>query len=136
MTNYFDKQKSQTIKQIRNLYDNRDATFRGFRHNYGAGPTGKTHNSTDAANPNATDAATPSDILLIKKDKKSNGKKLRNWENSFSGDGDRFSEDASDNKSNANGLDKFEKYLKKKAATAELKAAAQELKKAKSLVKN
>ena len=41
MKNYFDKQKKSTLEQIEKLYKDKDVTFRGFRHNAGAGPQGK-----------------------------------------------------------------------------------------------
>ena len=41
MKNYFDKQKKSTLDQIDRLYKEKDVTFRGFRHNAGAGPLGK-----------------------------------------------------------------------------------------------
>ena len=39
MKNYFDSQKESTLTQIENLYDNKDASFRGFRHS--ASPSGQ-----------------------------------------------------------------------------------------------
>ena len=35
MKNYFDKQKGETLAQIAHLYDEKDVTFRGFRHSPG-----------------------------------------------------------------------------------------------------
>ena len=47
MNNYFDKQKQSTVQQIDYLYKNKDASFRGFRHNAGQGLTGEKFNKKE-----------------------------------------------------------------------------------------
>ena len=37
MENYFNKQRDGTLAQIKNLYEEKDVTFRGFRQGDGAG---------------------------------------------------------------------------------------------------
>ena len=37
MENYFNKQRDGTLRQIKNLYEEKDVTFRGFRQGDGAG---------------------------------------------------------------------------------------------------
>ena len=75
MKNYFDKQKKSTLTQIEKLYKDKDASFRGFRHNAGAGPSG------EKANSKRDIAIQGSEVM--------DG--LVNWEGSQTSDGDRFS---------------------------------------------
>jgi radical SAM superfamily enzyme YgiQ (UPF0313 family) len=113
MENYYNKQKESTISQIDYLYDELDVTFRGFRHNTGAGQVGEA-----------------SKAFLDKSNKNGNGKKnselenrgnqsmegVTNWENSSS-DGERFSQQ----QTNVNGrksLKSFDEYVLKKEKRA------------------
>ena len=105
MKNYFNKQRDGTLKQISKLYDEKDASFRGFRHNGGGGK------NDDAS------------IYLkgIKQKQKQNviqGNEIMdgmvNWE-ATSSDGDRFSKAAdSQNAEKRKGLACFEEYLRRK----------------------
>ncbi len=105
MKNYFDKQRDGTLKQIAKLYDEKDASFRGFRHMVG----GKDNVST-------------TDFLKDKKNKEKQniiqGSEIMdgmvNWE-ATSSDGDRFNEaNGEKNKVERKGLACFEEYLRRK----------------------
>ncbi len=102
MKNYYNKQRDRTLKQISQLYEDKDVNFRGFRH--GDGALGK-------AGLSASD---------IKKQKQNihQGNEIMdgmvNWE-ATSSDGDRFNSKTSNvNNSELKGLACFDEYLKKK----------------------
>ena len=107
MKNYFDRQRDGTLKQIAKLYDDRDASFRGFRHNGGGGKND----------------SVPTEILASKNKKAQNviqGNEIMdglvNWE-ATSSDGDRFADSSwADNGCNPRGLKCFDEYLIKKEA--------------------
>ncbi len=129
MKNYFDKQKSSTLSQIDYLYKEKDVTFRGFRHNTGAGQVGEA-----------------SKAFLDKSNKNGNGKQkqpminrgnqsmegVTNWENSSS-DGDRFSQQAAVNGNGRKDLKSFDEYMVKKQKRAKEKL---EKAKKKQIIKN
>ena len=99
MKNYFDKQKKSTLDQIDRLYKEKDITFRGFRHNAGAGPLGEKNKKN----------------IQLQGSEVMDG--LVNWESSQTADGERFSK----NKSSAGGkksLKSFDLYVKRKEKRA------------------
>ena len=105
MKNYFNKQRDGTLKQIANLYDEKDASFRGFRHNGGGGK-----------NDDAT--AFLKDIKQKQKQNVIQGNEIMdgmvNWE-ATSSDGDRFSKITDNqNREKRKGLACFEEYLRRK----------------------
>ena len=98
MKNYFDSQKESTLCQIENLYDSKDASFRGFRHS--ASPAGQVGS------------------VNVKKKIASQGNEVMdgmvNWESSSTADGERFS-----NQDGSSGMGNkttkcFDLYLEKK----------------------
>lgn len=91
MENYYEKQKEGTLKQIDHLYDNLDASFRGFRQNAGT-----------------TDGENPANMEFNK----------TNWENTKTGDADamRLSLSKGDDRDKPKSLKSFEKYLERKQA--------------------
>ena len=96
MNNYYDNQKKMTLGMIDHLYDNRDNSFRGFRH---AG--GKS-----------------SGALAVKDSfrKQADMKKPVNWENSMSkdSDGKRFTDQNNESTTLSKSLDSYQIYLKNK----------------------
>ena len=97
MKNYYNKQRDNLEERINYLYKTKDITFRGFRFNVD-------HSSLQNFKP---------------KNKKDNYsiEGTKNWENSMTGDGERFSQQLS--KVNGNKSKKsYEIYLKRKAKTA------------------
>ena len=96
MTNYYEKQKEGTLKQIDHLYDNLDATFRGFRQNAGT-----------------TDGENPANIAFNK----------TNWENTKTGDADaqRFAISDDDARNQPKSIKSFELYLERKQARIDKK---------------
>jgi radical SAM superfamily enzyme YgiQ (UPF0313 family) len=102
MKNYFDKQKKSTLEQIDRLYTEKDVSFRGFRHNAGAGPLGEKNKKN----------------IAIQGSEVMDG--LVNWEGSQTSDAERFTK----NKGLSNGkksLESFELYLKRKEKRAKEK---------------
>ena len=100
MANYFDKQKISTLSQINHLYTSKDTTFRGFRHNAGSGQTGFKFNKKGQK------------VVSIDKNKP---KKLTNWENSFSDDGERFTQKTHE-ESGEKSMEMFHSYMRAKEA--------------------
>ena len=96
MNNYYDNQKKMTSGMIDHLYDNRDNSFRGFRH----------------AGGKSSGALSASDSFRKPKD----NKKLVNWENSMSkdSDGKRFSDQSNGSSTSSKNLDSYQIYLKNK----------------------
>ena len=106
MKNYYERQKNSTLTQIRNLYKEKDVTFRGFRHS--AGPAGQV-------------GATRAKQIAMQGNEVVDG--MVNWESSQTGDGDRFSQQGG-TKSQNKTLTMFDNYLKSKQNRAESKKAS------------
>ena len=108
MENYFNKQRDGTLAQIKNLYDTRDHTFRGFRQQDGAGggkgqfiPKKFMQNEINKKKQDIFQGNEVMDGMV-------------NWENSSS-DGDRFSITEHRKRSKERrGLKCFEEYLQRK----------------------
>ena len=129
MENYFDKQKESTIAQIDYLYDELDVTFRGFRHNTGAGQVGEASKAfTDKSNKNGNGANKQPSINRGNQSMEG----VTNWENSSS-DGDRFSQQESVNGNGRKNLKSFDEYMVKKQKRAKEKL---EKAKKKQVIKN
>ena len=123
----YDKQRDNTLQQIKYLYDTKDVTFRGFRHN----GRGQTALESGKVNENI-----PSESFQKKSKRisgnvdKSNGDKknksigeTRNWEISNT-DGERFSQQ-NQNIDNENKNEKsFDNYLKRKTERFAAKKAS------------
>ena len=101
MKNYYNKQRDSTEAQIKYLYETKDVTFRGFRHD---GPQGQGAVLSDS----------------FKKSKLKNSKnnysieKTKNWENNPTGDGDRFSFQNNDSINLGKSIDRYSLYIKNK----------------------
>ena len=106
MKNYYERQKNSTLTQIRNLYKEKDVTFRGFRHS--AGPAGQVGD-------------TRAKQIAMQGNEVVDG--MVNWESSQTGDGDRFSQQAG-TKSQNKTLTMFDNYLKSKQNRARSKKAS------------
>ena len=106
MKNYYERQKNSTLTQIRNLYKEKDVTFRGFRHS--AGPAGQV-------------GATRAKQIAMQGNEVVDG--MVNWESSQTGDGDRFSQQGG-TKSQNKTLTMFDNYLKSKQNRAESKKSS------------
>ena len=105
MKNYFDKQRDGTLTQIKKLYDEKDVSFRGFRHNGGGG-------KNDSAPTQITAFKNKKKQEIIQGNEVMDG--LVNWE-ATSSDGDRFNQNNNGSKfSVRKGLKCFEEYLVKK----------------------
>ena len=105
MKNYFNKQRDGTLKQISKLYDEKDASFRGFRHNGGGG-------KNDDASIYLKDIKQKQKQNVIQGNEIMDG--MVNWE-ATSSDGDRFSKASdSQNAEKRKGLACFEEYLRRK----------------------
>jgi anaerobic magnesium-protoporphyrin IX monomethyl ester cyclase len=114
MKNYFDRQKTSTLKQIDHLYKEKDATFRGFRHTHGKeGQVGGQFKFNKSKQ------------IAIQGNEHMDG--LVNWEASVSGDADRFSMNGNTENVTKN-LKNFDNYLKKKEVRAAAKKAAKQKK--------
>jgi len=102
MKNYYDKQKISTVKQIDHLYDNRDTSFRGFRHGSG-NAAGETSVKDSFRN-------------VESGQKVVNKAKLVNYENTFNRDADasRFSNKADNTGKSRKSLRSFDEYLESK----------------------
>jgi len=98
MKNYFDSQRESTLCQIENLYDAKDASFRGFRHS--ASPAGQVGS------------------VNVKKKIASQGNEVMdgmvNWESSSTSDGDRFSNQVNSSDIGHKNTKCFDLYLEKK----------------------
>ena len=116
MENYFNKQRDGTLAQIKNLYEEKDVTFRGFRQGDGAGGgkgqyIPKQFMKKDEIKKRKQDIFQGNEVM--------DG--MVNWENSSS-DGDRFSVTEFRKKSDRRrGLKCFEEYLVKKEKRQEEK---------------
>ena len=112
MKNYYERQKTSTLAQIDHLYKEKDATFRGFRHNSGKGQVG--------------------DTLIKSKNIRVQGNEIMdglvNWEGSQTQDGERFSLKSNNHNQNADkGTICFDNYLIKKKNRALEKAKSRSL---------
>ena len=105
MKNYFDRQRNSTLTQINNLYKNKDASFRGFRHHSGAGS-----GHTGEALKMKAKAVEGTEIM--------DG--LTNWEASQTEDAERFSQ-RNDTNNGSKTLKSFDAYLKRKEYRKSLK---------------
>jgi radical SAM superfamily enzyme YgiQ (UPF0313 family) len=114
MKNYYDRQRNSTLTQIDHLYKEKDASFRGFRHNAGKGQVGEV--KTDLINNKSKNINAQGNEIM-------DG--LVNWENSQTFDADRFSQEANDTNGNEN-LKSFDIYLKRKTSRAIAKKATKE----------
>ncbi|MDP7194730.1 MAG: radical SAM protein [SAR202 cluster bacterium] len=108
MKNYFEKQKTAILSQIDYLYNEQDASFRGFRHSAGDGQVG-------------TRLSTKSKAIALEGKEIMTG--LVNWESSQTGDAERFSQQLTTDKGNKK-LKQFDEYLKKKAIRTAVKKTA------------
>ena len=85
MKNYYNKQRENTTKQIKYLYETKDVTFRGFRFSGGAVKENVPSKAFEKNTKNGNGS---------KKNNSIEGQK--NWEGSITGDGDRFSQQPQD----------------------------------------
>ncbi len=109
MKNYFDSQKESTLTQIENLYDNKDASFRGFRHS--ASPSGQVGSVEMKKNYMKKIASQGNEVM--------DG--MVNWEGSQTSDGDRFSQNTDQSNNRKKSLKCFDEYLKKKQKRKDLR---------------
>ena len=109
MKNYYDKQRTSTLAQIDHLYKNKDASFRGFRHNAGRGQVGEQYNTKNKA-------------ITIEGSEVMDG--LVNWESMQVEDSDRFSQGTNYNGETGKTTKSFDVYLERKKTTAIEKKAA------------
>jgi len=119
MKNYYNKQRNNTEAQINYLYETKDVTFRGFRFKGGL------------INENVASASFEKSKLKEDKEDNINGKtnqkikETKNWENFYTGDGDRFSQHPEMANRNKN-QKSFENYIKRKEARAAARRAAKQ----------
>tara|TARA_B100001769_G_C22108818_1_gene599397 strand:- start:123 stop:1769 length:1647 start_codon:yes stop_codon:yes gene_type:complete len=112
MKNYYERQKTSTLTQIDHLYKEKDATFRGFRHNSGKGQVG--------------DASIKSKNIRVQGNEIMDG--LVNWEGSQTQDGERFNLNSNHQNQNADkGTICFDNYLIRKKNRALEKAKSRSL---------
>ena len=110
MKNYYDGQRSSTLEQIDRLYDDRDVTFRGFRHFGGINSNVKTGKKSKNKHEQGNDKIMDG---------------LVNWESSPTDDGERFSQDINRTTEKRNrGMKSWEDYLRKKETRMAAKQAA------------
>ena len=112
MQNYYDKQKESTLKQIDYLYKEKDATFRGFRHDR---KDYKTENKTNSEYSEDKKHENNAKEIQIRDNQVLDG--MTNWEITSS-DGDRFSKRQS-NGEKGRSLASFDEYIKRKKARVE-----------------
>jgi hypothetical protein len=127
MKNYYDKQRESTLDQIDYLYDEKDTSFRGFRHRVGGTQLGNKFIKKSKVVPiNGNDLDEKSHfeqkINHIQGNEIMDG--LVNWENSSS-DGERFSQEANGTKRNK-AVKSFDVYLKRKEIRATAKKTAKQ----------
>ena len=119
MRNYYNKQRNNTEAQINYLYETKDVTFRGFRFK--------------GSQVNENVASESFERSKLKENKKDNNngetnqtiKETKNWENFYTGDGDRFSQHPEMDSRNKNPKS-FENYLKRKEARDAARRAAKQ----------
>ncbi len=111
MKNYYDKQRDTTLRQIDYLYQERDVTFRGFRHDRSYSHS--IDNKESKKSPHGSN-----NVIETNRELANRGNQvvdgMTNWENT-SADGERFSQVNGINSSRKS-LKSFEKYLQKKEA--------------------
>ena len=113
MKNYYNKQRDSTEAQIKYLYETKDVTFRGFR--FSGGQTKE--NIPSALFEKRSNGISSNKSKLNENKKNQSIKGTKNWENSMTGDGDRFSQQLQNLNENKN-QKSFENYLKRKKARA------------------
>jgi radical SAM superfamily enzyme YgiQ (UPF0313 family) len=106
MRNYYNKQRNNTEAQIKYLYDTKDVTFRGFRF---SGSQVKENVASES----------------FEKSKSTKDEETKNWENFYTDDGDRFSQQLEIDNGNKN-PQSYENYLKKKEARAKARRLAKQ----------
>jgi hypothetical protein len=122
MKNYYDKQRNSVMDQIDYLYDEKDVTFRGFRHRTPSGRTGERFVKKAKVVPINGSKLNSGEKG---KDEKYDPTTLINWENTSS-DGDRFEEQKSISANNGKSLESYNSYIKKKAIRETVKKAAKQ----------
>ena len=123
MQNYYDKQRNSVMDQIDYLYDEKDVTFRGFRHRTPSGRTGEKFDKKAKIVP--INASKLNSTKENENKEKYDPTTLPNWENT-SNDGDRFAPQQSNFGSGNKSLDSYDSYLKKKAIRETAKKAAKQ----------
>jgi len=111
MENFYNKQRDGTLKQIENLYTEKDITFRGFRHE----PDGSMNSVSEKF---LSEKGKERQIALEGKEVMDG---MVNWEASTA-DGERFNQ-RHEKKITRKGLKCFEEYLEKKEARAKQKVS-------------
>lgn len=132
MSNYYDKQRNNTLAQIDYLYKEEDVTFRGFRHSLGQlGGYGDNKNLSKVLSAKEK-IVNGKDNLETKKELTNRGNQIMdgmtNWENT-SADGERFSQQISNGKQNKSQRSFDEYIVKRDARAAAKKIEGQRLKK-------
>ena len=112
MKNYYDKQRESVMDQIDYLYDEKDVTFRGFRHSTGQGKVGEKFEKTATIVP--INKSELNSVGKIENEEKYDPTTLINWENTSS-DGDRFEKQEPNYGKGNKSLSSYDSYLKKKA---------------------
>tara|TARA_B100001063_G_C16765846_1_gene558587 strand:- start:2082 stop:3164 length:1083 start_codon:yes stop_codon:yes gene_type:complete len=107
MKNYYEKSSASTQNQIDHLYDNLDASFRGFRHQGGK-----------------SDGSVSAEESFRKNGKKK--PKLVNWENTLNkdADADRFLQNSFNTESQEKSIQSYYDYLERKKARLKEKNAS------------
>ena len=123
MKNYYDKQRNSIMDQIDYLYDEKDVTFRGFRHRTPHGRTGEKFDKKAKVVP-INESKLNSDVK-DKVEEKYDPTALINWENTSS-DGDRFEKQEANYTQGNKSLASYDSYLKKKAIRQSKKQLAKQ----------
>ena len=123
MKNYYDKQRNNVMDQIDYLYDEKDVTFRGFRHRTPHGRTGEKFDKKAKVVPiNGSKLNGEANNTV---EEKYDPTTLINWENTSS-DGDRFEKQESNYGQGSKSLTSYDSYLKKKAIRQSKKQLAKQ----------
>jgi len=120
MKNYYNKQRDSTEAQIKYLYETKDVTFRGFRF---SGGQVKENVPSESYNKTKNGKSSNGNQLNGNGKNKQSNEGTKNWENSMTGDGDRFSQQPQDFNGKKS-QKSFESYLKRKNARAEARKAS------------
>ena len=116
MKNYYNKQRDGIEAKINYLYETKDVTFRGFRF---SGGQVKENIPSDSFKKRSKAIYGNDNEVKLNGNKKNNSiEGTKNWENSMTGDGDRFSQQLQNLNENKN-QKSFENYLKRKKARTE-----------------
>jgi radical SAM superfamily enzyme YgiQ (UPF0313 family) len=119
MKNYYDRQRDSTLKQIEYLYDTKDVTFRGFRHERGTAIVTLASESFEKKSKSASGSGNELNV-----DKKNQSvEETTNFDASKTTEGERFSQCFQSTNENKN-KKSFEIYLKRKEARATAKRSA------------